>query len=355
MAQTNAEDNFITSSEERLKFLRENNKLKREVEMFEKNEDLLTSQVRTLESKVDALEEERYRLMEQVSSMRCDLDMKDTECRRSMAKLNQMREQYLALEQKYQRQKEKVQKVASSEKEFYKALQEVLDYYYDSLQKYGRFCTKMLYKLMVNENVNIQNELKNEFSAKMTNLKILTGTIEIPSVKVSKTTLFRNLKQRVAFFQDIDFDKTQTAFDKLLEELKSQGVKLEIGDMTVFLDGHKTAVLSKRGSIYEENSLLNDSLTSDGNASQTLFLADLDRMDNTMSLSGAAKQGSFATLGEHLANLKSQMSAKASEGPDYQQMNRVLRDVGDFVDFLHGNFDPGQKVLSGKLEHLPSS
>lgn len=347
MSNIAAQDGFGAGSEERLKLVRENNKLRKEVDLFMKSEEQLTSQVKSLESKVDALEEDKYKLMEEVSSLKCDINIRETENMRSAAKLEQIRNQCIGMENKYVKQKEKLQKVVSSEKEFYKALQEVLDYYYDCLLKYSRFSTKMLYKLMVNENVNIQQELKEDFSSKMGNLKILSSSIDIPSVKVNKTSLFRNLKQRVAFFQDINFDKTQLAFDKLLSELKNQGVKLEVGDMTLFVDGATASRISKRGgSIYEENSILNDSYGTDPNMSQTMFLADLDKMDNTINTSGMAKGRSYGSLSEHLNALKSQLSGKPEEGPDYQTMNKVLQEVTGFVDFLHGNIDIGTKVVS---------
>lgn len=347
MSQTAPHDGFNTGSDERLKLVRENNKLRKEVELFQKSEDSLTSQVRSLESKVDQLEEEKYKLLEEVSSIKCDLNIKDTENKRSKTKLDQIRSQCLALEERYLKQKEKLQKVMSSEKEFYKALQEVLDYYYESLLKYSQFSTKMLYKLMVNESINIQQELKEEFNTKMTGLKILKENIEIPSVKVNKNSLFRNLKQRVAFFQDINFDKTQLAFDKLLSELKNQGVKLEVGDMTLFVDGITASKIAKRGSIYDDTSVLNESYGTDPNMSQTMFLADLDKMDNTMNMSGTAKGGSFTSLSDHLNALKTQLSGKPEEGPDYQNMNKILQDMTNFVDFLHGNIDNGTKVTSG--------
>jgi hypothetical protein len=339
-----ADDRLPQGSEERLKLLREIGKLKKEVEMFQKNEEQLTSSVKSLETKVDSLEEEKYKLMEELSSVKCDLNIKETESKRSLLKMNQMREQCLALEDRYVKQKEKLQKVVSSEKEFYKALQEVLDYYYDSLIKYSRFTTRMLYKLMVNEGINIQQDLKEDFSAKMNTLKIITSNIDIPSVKVNKNTLFRNLQQRVAFFQDIDFDKTQFAFDRLLEEMKSQGVKLEVkqelGDMTLMMDGSKAGRYSKRNSsMLDDTSILNESI-GDANTSQTFFLADLDK-DLTMNYSGVSKIPSYPTLGEHLNSLKSQMKFKPEEGPDYQNLNKVLKEVTDFVDFLSSNVDYG--------------
>lgn len=335
------EDGLPHGHEERLKLLRENVKLRKDAEMFQKKEEQLAASLKQLENKVDALEQEKYRLLENLSSAKCDLSIKETESRRSQIKMEQMRQNCLAIEERYLKQKEKLQKVVNSEKEFYKALQEVLDYYYDSLIKYSRFTTKMLYKLMVNESLSIQQELKEDFATKMNTLKILTANIEIPSVKVNKTSLFRNLQQRVAFFQDIDFDKTQMAFDKLLEEMKSQGFKLEVGDMTVLVDGSRVSQYNKRGGyLLEDNSILNESV-GDANTSQTFFLADLDKMDTTLTLSRTSKSQTYGSLGDYLNSLKAQLRARPEEGPDFQHLNKVLREVTDFVDFLGSSSEFG--------------
>ena len=341
------------STDERQRLLQENTRMRRDLETFQRSEEQATGQIKILEKKIDGLEFEKYKLLDEINNLKSDVNLKETEVKRHLAKSNKLTEQCLDLESRYKKKCEKLESIQNSEKEFYKGLQEVIDYYYESLLNYARFSTKSLCKLMVNENMNVTAELKDEFMGRYNTLRILNGSIDIPSVKVKKQQLFKNLQQRVAFFQDIDFDKTQLAFDKLLEEMKNQGVKLEIGDMNVFLDNTKAGKLSKRGSIlggYDENSILNES-ANDINTSQTMFLADLDKSENQMNTSGVSTKGaSFTSLGEHLSAIKKDIKGKIDETktPDYQSINKVLKEVNDLMEFISNNVDVGQsdkKVL----------
>ena len=341
MEDGNLQDKLNIVQDERMKLLKENSKLRKDVEMFSKSEETLSGQVKTLEGKVDLLEQEKYSLSMEISSLKCDLSIKETEIKRQSTKLTQLGEIRIAVEDKYTKQKEKLQKILNSEKEFFKALQEVMDYYYDCLIKYSRFNIKCLYKLMVSENMNIQQELKEDFQQKYNTLRILKGDLEIPSVKVNKDAIFKNLQQRVAFFQDIDFDKTQMAFDKLLDEMRVQGVKIEVNDMNIFVDSKQGAKLQTRGSIMGNsfNEDLNDSMN-DLNTSQTMFLQDLDKD----TASTATNVGGFATLSDHFGSIKAQIQAKISETqlPDYENIQKILEEVNGFVDFINTNVDLGQ-------------
>jgi uncharacterized protein YoxC len=346
MAQAGVEK--VAQMDERQRLLQENNRMRRDLETFQKNEEQATAQIKTLEKKVDGLEFDKYKLLEEINTLKCDVNLKETEVKRLNATLNKMKEQCIAIEAKYAKQKEKIENIQNAEKDFFKGLQEVIDYYYDCLLSYARFSTKSLCKLMVNEPLNIQGELKDEFVTKYNTLKILNGSIDIPSVKVKKQQLFRNLQQRVAFFQDIDFEKNQMAFDKLLDEMKNQGVKLEIGDMNVFLDNTKKRELSKKGSVlgnpYDDNSFLDNSALDVNTSSNSMFLADLEKSENQLNTSGIIKSGGFSSLGEHLNAIKKDLKGKIDEtkAPDYEMINKVLKEVNDLMEFINNQVDIGQ-------------
>lgn len=356
MAHLTDERNDL-SSEERLKLLRENNHLKKQIATFQMNEEAMESKIDKLKADLDGFDMEKYKLMDEINSLKYELDIKETSIDRAHKKVNQLKEHYLLLESKYQKQKEKMQTVLNSEKEFFKAMQEVVDYYYDCLLRYSRFTTKILYKLMMNEGLNIQKELKEEFIAKHCSLKILNANLDIPALKTSKSQVFKNLHQRVAFFSDIDFDKTQSVYDRLLEEVKKHDLKVEVNDSTL-LGEPKTIRYDKMrssamSSSYEDSSyMLNESI-GDANTSQTLFLADLDRSENGSSGLGASTRASnsFVLLADSIDAVKGVVRSRlqANEELDYSQLNKVLSDISELMDFIVSNVDMGQtdrKVLA---------
>ena len=338
------------SPEERLKLLRENNHLKKQIATFQMNEEAMEAKIDKLKADLDGFDMEKYKLMDEVNSLKYELDIKETSIDRAHKKVNQLKEHYLLLEAKYQKQKEKMQTVLNAEKEFFKAMQEVVDYYYDCLLKYSRFTTKILYKLMMNETLNIHKELKEEFIAKHCSLKILNATLDIPALKTSKTQVFKNLHQRVAFFSDIDFDKTQSVFDRLLDEVKKHDLRVEVTDSTLLSEPKTIRFDKTRGSAmsssYEDSSYMLNESTGDANTSQTLFLADLDRSESGSNGLGASTRASnsFVLLADSIDAIKGLVRSKlqAHEELDYSQLNKVLSDISELMDFVVANVDLGQ-------------
>ena len=333
-----------------MKLIKENNSLKKQLMVFKSNEETMESRVEAIKQQIDGFDMERYKLMDEISSLKCDLNLKETALDRSSKKMNQIKEGYLALEKKYQKQKEKLQSVLDSEKDFFKALQEVIDFYYDSLLKYSRFTTKLMYKLMMNEAFNIQEELKEDFVARHSTLKILNNNLQIPSLKINRTTVFKRLHQKVAFFQDIDFEKSQAVFDKLLQEMQTQGLKMEVNDAAIMNESKAAKFLRMKGSMmstsFDDASymLLNDSI-GDASTSNNFLLADLDRPDNTSgNLGSGTRNGGFNNFSEHVEAIKSQIKAKLAneEDLDYVQMNKIFGDIGDLTEFVICNVDMGQ-------------
>lgn len=348
----------LGGSEERQKLIREVTAMRKQLLLFQKNEERQTELVKKLESRVDELETEKYREVAVVSSLKIDLNLKESENKRLGQRIDQLSKQCTTLTERYTVQKQKIDTLVQHEKEFFKALQEVIDYYYDSLIGFSKFHLKSMYKLMVGEQLNVQTELKEDIIARHSKLAILNTSLEIPTVKISKKVLFKNIHQRVAFFNDLEFDRMQLTFDRILDGLKRSGLKIEANDMnmSVLIDSKQSSRFRKGGSNHEDE--LNESV-GDINTSQTMFLSDLEKSD--LHLPGNSGKGeTFGSLGECLKALKDRIKAKSGaiepdkQGLDTAEMDmvsRVIRDMSEMVDFLNSNINPGneEKKLSSKM------
>lgn len=352
----------LGGSEERQKLIREATAMRKQLVLFQKHEERQAQVVKSLESRVDELETDKYRLIEEVSSLKCDLNLRESENKRLGQRMDQLSKQCVALTDRYNTQKQKIDTIIQHEKDFFKALQEVIDYYYDSLIGFSKFHLKSMYKLMVGESLNVNTELKEDIVARHKKLAILSSSLEIPTIKISKKVLFKNIHQRVAFFNDLEFDRMQLTFDRILDELKRSGLKIEANDMnmSVLMDSKQNSRLRKGGSaLGNPEDELNESV-GDINTSQTMFLSDLEKSDLQLPGSNGMKGETFSSLGECLKALKDRIKAKSGgpeadkQGLDTAEMDmvsRVIRDMSEMVDFLNSNINVGteDKKTTGKV------
>lgn len=335
-------------SGERQKLIREAAALRKQLEHYQRSEEKQVQAFKALELRVDELERDKYKLIEEGSSLRCDLNLKESENKRLMQRLDQVSKQCVTLTERYNTQKQKIDTIIQHEKEFFKALQEVIDYYYESLMGFSRFHLKSMYKLMVGEPLSIYTDLREDFVNRHKKLAILNASLEIPTIKISKKVLFKNIHQRVAFFQDLDFDKMQLTFDRILEEMKRSGLKIEAHDMNMssLMDTKQSSRLQKKGSAMgNPEDELNESV-GDINTSQTMFLSDLEKSDIQLAGNGVIRSETFGSLGDCLKALKDRIKNKptTSEGDkqgietiDLDMVSRAIRDMSEMVEFLNSN------------------
>jgi hypothetical protein len=335
----------VFTQEQRQQLIRESNKLKKDIEIYYSREEAQEKALKHAESRVDALEEEKFGMLEQISSLKCDLSLKETELVRSYAKLAEYKEHYQKLEEKYKSQKERIQQTAQQDKSFYKGLQEVVDYYTESLVRYSRFSNKMLFKLIVNEPLQVE-ELSEEFSQRASCLSILKGSHDKEEGKTAKKALYTHLKKKIDFSSELELEKTQKGFDKLQQELKFQGVRVEVNDMTFLMDNQTYGKIKKNNgginsSQIDEISLLNESISDTSMNNQTMFLSDLDQESPEKSKhfytdKEEIQVSSLGGVNDMLETAKKYLQTQFSsqEAPDFNKVLQIWENVEELLGLI---------------------
>lgn len=362
MSQNQETEQPAFTPEQRQQMIRENNKLKKDIEVYYSREEALEKSLKLAESRVDALEEEKFAMLEQMSSLKCDLSLKETELSRSYSKLTQYKEYYQKLEEKYKSQKEKIQSSSQQDKSFYKGLQEVIDFYTESLVRYSRFSNKMLYKLIVNEPLQVQ-ELIEEFNQRASCLTIFKGSHDKDEGKTAKKALYTHLKSKIDFGSELDLEKTQKGFDKLQQEFKFQGVRVEVNDMTFLMDNQTYGKIKKNSggsnnATADDLSILNESVSDSSLNNQTMFLSDLDRdspekSKNYHNYKEDIYVNSLGGVNDMLETAKKYLQTQftSQETPDFNKVLQIWENVEELLGVIVEKVNVEQVKQPAQVQH----
>ena len=153
---------------------------------------------------------------------------------------------------------------------------------------------RILFNLSSGENFQFKN-IRDNHSERCAKLLINADDFEVPKLpgifkKHKPASVVKRMKENTKFYENINFERLQEAYDRLLEEGKSKGVNVNFEDMSIYIENsdpgklmssmrNRSLSLSKQESFFEnslyESVLLGDMDHSMENSTHENSLIDL--------------------------------------------------------------------------------
>lgn len=235
---------------------------------------------------------------------------------------------------RYKKLKEKMRGAINDFLVFYSAIDETISYYNESVLTYSSNMGKIIHNLISTDSFDFI-KLKEEQVLKAGSLRINKEKLFLPNIssilaKKGYGDLIGNLKTSTRFYEDINFERLQIAYDRLLEESKNKGLEVNINDMSFLMDGNTTKMINgfkRNNSINSMNSSRTGASLFEDSVYDSVLLSDYDQS----YIEASTQESSIADLIENMTRVKVRIS-----NPESTRANRATVDslIDKFLELI---------------------